>query len=110
VHVSVRDERPARAILKITANYGTYDLHISEIVLPIGDRKYAYYVLQDEDVIAGFDNAPDPEALKLKYGAHYGQHRLELIPHQHSTGKTGVSLTDAVSFDQFIAWIEENLQ
>jgi len=57
-----------------------------------------------------FDNAPNPEALKLKYGTHYAQHRLELVPHLHSAGKTHVSLTDVVGFEQFIAWIEENLQ
>jgi len=109
VHVLVRDERPTRALLKITAKYGTYDFHISEIALPSGRRKYAYYVLKDKDVVAGFDNAPDPEALKLKYGTHYSQHRLELVPHLHSAGKAHVSLTDVVDFEQFIAWIEENL-
>jgi len=109
VQVLARDERPARALLKITARYGDYDIYITEVVLFDDVRKYAYYVLQADSIIAGFDNAPDPDALKLKYGTHYAQHRLELIPHLHSAAKTQVSLTDALEFEQFIAWIDQYL-
>lgn len=104
-----RDERPARALLKITATYGSYTLHILDIVFPDGSRKYAYYVLQNDTVIVGFDNTPDPEALQLKYGARYTQHRLETIPHIHTANKTVVALTDEIDFDQFVVWIQENL-
>jgi hypothetical protein len=109
VQVLAYDERPARALILSNARYGDYDIYITEVVLSDDTRKYAYYALKDEQVIAGFDNAPDPDALKIKYGAHYTRHRLELVPHLHHAGKTQVSLTDALDFDQFIAWIDRHL-
>jgi hypothetical protein len=109
VNLEIRDERPERALLKLTARYGDFDLYISDIVFPDGSHKYAYYVLQQQKVISGFDNAPDPEVLKLKYGAEYTQHRLESIPHVHGTDKTHALLTDIMDFEQFLAWVQTNL-
>lgn len=111
VHVTLlaRDERPQRALLKFAARYGDFDLHISEIVFPDGSRKYAYYVLNNQKIIIGFDNAPDPEVLKLKYGTKYAQRRLEPLPHMHTANKASVMLTDATEFEHFLTWIQENL-
>ena len=109
VNLIIRDERPERALLKLTTRYGDFDLYISELVFPDESRKYAYYVLQQQKVIAGFDNAPDPEVLKLKYGAEYVQHRLELIPHMHSVDKMTATLTDIMDVEQFLAWVQTNL-
>ena len=105
----VREERPQRALLKLTARYNDFELHISEIVFPDGSRKYAYYVLNNQKIIVGFDNAPDPEALKLKYGTKYARHRLETLPHRHTANKANIMLTDAIEFEQFLTWIQENL-
>lgn len=74
-----------------------------------GERKYAYYILQADEVIAGFDNAPDPQALKLKYGASYTKYRQERIPHQHTTRKETLILTNELSFAEFLDWLAENL-
>lgn len=109
VNLVIRDERPERALLKFTARYGDFDLYISEVVFPDESRKYAYYVLSQQKVIAGFDNAPDPEVLKLTYGVEYVQHRLELIPHMHGADKLTATLTDSMDVEQFLAWVQRNL-
>lgn len=109
VNLVIRDERPERALLKLTARYREYELCVSEIVFPNRSRKYAYYILQQQKIIAGFDNAPDPEVLKLKYGTEYVQHRLELTPHMHGVGKMTATLTDNMDIEQFLAWVQTNL-
>jgi hypothetical protein len=103
------DERSERALLNLTARYGDFDLYVSEIVFPNGSRKYAYYVLHHQKVIVGFDNAPDPEVLKLKYGVEYARHRLELLPHAHSADKMSTMLTEVMDFEQFLVWVQANL-
>jgi len=105
----MRDGRPERALLKLNARYGDFDLYISEIVFPNELRKYAYYVLRQKKVIAGFDNAPDPEMLKLKYGPEYVQHRLEPLPHMHGVDKMTATLMDCMDAEQFLAWVQTNL-
>ncbi len=109
VNLVMRDERPERALLKLTARYEDFALYISEVVFPNESRKYAYYVLQQQKVIAGFDNAPDPEVLKLRYGVEYVQHRLEQLPHMHGIDKMAVTLTDIMDVEKFLAWIQTNL-
>lgn len=104
-----RDERPQRAILEIKGYYGTYRVHLREVWRVDGSRKYAYYVLHKSKIITGFDNAPDPRALRLKYGADYAGHRLELIPHRHSADKRTIELTDEMDCFAFIGWIQQNL-
>lgn len=41
VNLILRDERPERALLKLTARYGEFDLYISEIEFADESRKYA---------------------------------------------------------------------
>jgi hypothetical protein len=65
------DSTPQRAILRIQAAYGPYRITVTELFSD-GVRKYRYYVLRGDWVEAGFDNSPDPRALRLKYG-HIGE-------------------------------------
>ncbi|MFN8454366.1 MAG: hypothetical protein U0401_06800 [Anaerolineae bacterium] len=80
-------ERPDVAILEMQGNYGIYQAHLREIWRADGSRKYAYYLLHQSAIIVGFDNAPDPRALRLKYGQNYAYHRLALVPHRHTQYK-----------------------
>ena len=109
VNLVMREERPERALLKLTAQYDDFTLYISEVVSPEGSRKYAYYALYQQKVVVGFDNAPDPEVLKLKYSADYTQHRLEFVPHAHNADKMRVTLTDIMDVEQFLTWAKINL-
>lgn len=95
------------SILELSAEYGPYRLHVREIWRADGSRKYAYYVLDGETVIAGFDNAADPRALRLKYGPNYTKQRLEPVPHQHTTGKQSVALTAEMDCVALFAWLQE---
>lgn len=104
-----RDEKPARARLEMTAVYGLYHVRLLEILAPGAERKYAYYIFRGDEVIAGFDNAADPRALRLKYGADYTRHRLERIPHCHTDNKVSLSLTEEMDCSRFITWVQTNL-
>lgn len=61
------DATPDRSILRINADYGKYQILVTELFSD-GIRKYRYYVMRGDWVEAGFDNAPDPRAIRLKYG------------------------------------------
>ena len=76
------DHSPERAILRLTARHGRYRVFITEIVSR-ASRQYRYYVLDGDIVVAGFDNAPDARALRLRYGRQRKKHIGELIPHLH---------------------------
>lgn len=104
-----REERPDIALLEMAGDYGVYQVCLREIRRTDGTRKYAYYVLDQSEVIAGFDNACDPRALRLKYGREYARHRLESVPHRHTRGKTDVELTDEIDCAAFIAWVKAEL-
>ncbi len=87
------DTTPERAILRLQAKYGQYRVYITEL-LDKRIRKYRYYALKDEWIEAGFDNSPDPRALRLKYGRIDKQHTGEYIPHLHQENKTQLELTE----------------
>jgi hypothetical protein len=61
------DFTPERTILHLQGECGSCKILITEL---FSDkvRKYRYYVLQGNRVEAGFDNAPDPRAIRMKYG------------------------------------------
>lgn len=61
------DTAPDRSILRINADYGKYQILVTELFSD-GIRKYRYYVMRGDWVEAGFDNASDPRAIRLKYG------------------------------------------
>lgn len=102
------DTTSDRAILRIQAEYGKYQILVTELFSD-GLRKYRYYVLHGKWVEAGFDNSPDPRAIRLKYGeigqAHAGEH----IPHLHLEDKTQLSLTEEMTFTEFVSWVKGNL-
>lgn len=102
------DATPARAILRIQARYGLYRVFVTELV-SVSARKYRYYVLRDNNVEAGFDNSPDPRALRLKYGRIGEAHAGELIPHLHLMNKSNLQLTEEISFMDFVDWLRQNL-
>ena len=104
-----RDERPARALIDLEGQWGIYRIIISEIILPGGDIRYAYYVLDaDNCLVHGFDNTPDVRAIKQRYGRDYRQHLGERIPHKHDASDV-LSLTEPMTLESFITWLQENL-
>jgi len=102
------DATPDRAILRIEAEYGKYQILVTELFSD-GLRKYRYYVLRGDWVEAGFDNAPDPRAICLKYGKVGKEHTAEHIPHLHLDDKTRLSLTEEMTFAEFVHWLKGNL-
>lgn len=95
---------PERQILKLTAQYKQHRLFITELWSD-QNRKYRCYLLRENEVIAGFDNAPDPRAIKMKYGG-LSDHIGELVPHLHLKNKTELRLTDEMFFTDFLGWLE----
>jgi len=107
--IVVRDEQPNRSLLELQAPYGPYRIRLLEVIVAGSTRKYSYCVLRGDHVIVGFDNAPDSQALRLKYGKEFSRYRHERIPHRHSTGKSQVELTTELTCADFIAWVHANL-
>lgn len=102
------DATPDRSILKIEADHGKYQILVTELFSD-GLRKYRYYVLKGSWVEAGFDNAPDPRAIRLKYGKIGDEHAGENVPHLHREDKTKLSLTEEMTFQNFVEWLKNNL-
>jgi hypothetical protein len=103
------DQTPQRAILRLEGKYGPYQVLITELVSEAG-RKYSYYVLSGSRVEAGFDNTPDPRAIRLKYGHIGSDHSGETVPHLHLEDKTRLELTDEVTFEEFLAWVRSHIK
>ena len=102
------DTTPDRSILRINAEYGKYQILVTEL-FSYGIRKYRYYVMRGGWVEAGFDNAPDPRAIRLKYGKIGGEHAGENVPHLHREDKAKLSLTEEMAFQDFVDWVKGNL-
>lgn len=98
------DHTPRRSILVVVCRYGAYTVRITEIVGQT-ERKYRYYVLESDAVVAGFDNAADPRVVQKKYGRAYRQHIGELIPHLHLENKSKLELTEEMTVGRFIDWL-----
>ncbi|MEK6751392.1 MAG: hypothetical protein AABZ00_03920 [Chloroflexota bacterium] len=103
------DATPDRSILRINAEYGKYQILVT-VLFSDGVRKYRYYVMRGNWVEAGFDNAPDPRAIRLKYGKIGEEHAGENVPHLHREDKTELSLTEEMTFQNFVDWLNGNLQ
>lgn len=94
------DVETERAILAIDGLYGPYRVVVKEVV-GSEHRRYAYYLLQGERILLGFDNHADRAALRLKYGDTFSAHISELVSHRHGPDKSSITLTepwDAVRF------------
>jgi hypothetical protein len=102
------DDTPNRSILRINAEYSKYQILVTELFSD-GIRKYRYYVMRGNWVEAGFDNAPDPRGLKLKYGKIGEEHAGENVPHLHREDKTQLYLTEEMTFAGFVDWLKSNL-
>ncbi len=102
------DATPERTILQIHGNYGVYKVFITEL-LSEEIRKYRYYILKKNRVEAGFDNASDPRAIRLKYGKIGSEYAGRYIPHLHLNDKTTIELTENMTFFGFIHWMKENV-
>jgi hypothetical protein len=102
------DVTPKRAILHLQAQYGDYRILVTELFSD-GLRKYRYYVLREDWVEAGFDNSPDPQAIRLKYGKISKEHSGEPVPHGHRQNKTELSLTEEMTLVDFLTWLKDSL-
>lgn len=102
------DATPDRAILRLTAQRGPLRIIVTELSTD-GERKYNYYALQGDYVLAGFDNSADPGAIRLKYGRIGSAHANELVPHLHTENKQRLELTDDFGFDSFLEWLRQNV-
>ena len=102
------DATPDRSILRIEAEYGKYQILVTEL---FSDRlrKYRYYMMRGDRVEAGFDNAPDPRAIRLKYEKIGEEHAGENVPHLHREDKTQLHLTEEMTFQDFVDWVKSNL-
>ncbi len=99
----------SHAVLNLEGSWGNYRIVASEIHRNNGTVKYSYYVLDKNNVmVAGFDNSPDRFALRLKYGPTFSAHLHEELPHQHPPDGD-IRLTEWMDFEEFLAWVEENL-
>jgi len=96
-----QDYSVKRILLKISGNIRNLKVRITE-VLDEDKRKYAYYLINKDLVVLGFDNAPDIKALKIKYGKNYVHHLEERIPHFHGKEKKNTELTKEISFKEFL--------
>lgn len=105
---STIDTTPERAILRLQAIYGHYQVFITEVLDQEG-RTYRYYVLSGMWVEAGFDNSADARALRLKYGRIGRDHAGETIPHLHRADKTQLELTEEMTVNRFLQWLQEHL-
>jgi len=101
----ITDSTPERAILRIEAEYRGLRVIAAELLVAGKERKYSYYVLQGNDVVAGFDNSPDPRALRQKYGRIGSLHERMPIPHMHTEGKQDLELTEEFFFHSFLEWL-----
>ena len=101
------DSSPQRTILKLNARYGDLRIIVVELFSD-SQRKYRYYALLENWVMVGFDNSPDPRAIRLKYGRIGKEHVRKLVPHIHLHDKTELELTDEIAFTDFVAWLQEN--
>ena len=102
------DATPDRSILRIEAEYGKYQILVTELFSD-GLRKYRYYMMRGDRVEAGFDNAPDPRAIRLKYEKIGEEHTGENVPHLHREDKTQLHLTEEMTFQDFVDWVKSNL-
>lgn len=102
------DVTPQRVILRLEGRYGLYRLFVTELISG-KERQYRYYVLREDWVEAGFDNSPDPRAIRLKYGSIGQEHAGEYIPHLHRSDKTELFLTKEMDFSAFVVWLQKNL-
>lgn len=70
---------------------------------------YSYHVLEQGEVVMGFDNYPDRRALEQKYGEDFTSHLFELIPHMHGPRKQTMALTEEMNLEAFVELLGQQL-
>ena len=108
VQIVELDQTPKRSILVLTCYWGKYAIRITEIVSTT-ERKYRYYILDGDYIVAGFDNAADPKVIRLKYGRSYRRYLGRLVPHLHLDDKNRLELTDEMTVKRLVSWLRDNL-
>lgn len=98
------DFNPDRVLWEIHGSKGEYQIRLKEIHTLAG-RLYSYYLIRHNDVVVGFDNYPDRQVLRQKYGDDFQQHLFEQTPHKHGLRKTTLELTEDMSVEAFLAFI-----
>ncbi len=99
---------PQRTLWEVHGTLGKYSIRLKEIHSPRG-RMYSFYVIYSGNVIIGFDNYPDRQALYAKYQEAFTSHLDELIPHKHTTGKAALELTEAMTADMFHDYLRNEI-
>lgn len=102
------EQSQQRAIYELHGLWKGYDIRLKAIYSSKG-RMYSYYVLKQQRIIVGFDNYPDRQVLKQKYGQQFNQHLSDLISHKHSLDKQTVELTKFIDIKSFFEWLEATL-
>ncbi|MFP4420075.1 MAG: hypothetical protein ACLFRG_05980 [Desulfococcaceae bacterium] len=101
------DTTPKRALLTLRGKYEFCEIFVTE--LRAGrERKYRFYAIREGTVAAGFDNAPDPRALRMKFGKINPKNIGTPIPHLHLDNKTRLVLTEEITLSDFVQWLREN--
>ncbi len=86
--------------------YGHLHIRLKEIHTST-ERLYSYYVLKENEVIVGWDNYPDRQVLRQKYGRDFHRHLFESVPHKHGFRKTTLELTEEMSVAVFLEYFNE---
>lgn len=101
VVIKAQDFSEQRALLQFEGMWQNHRIVVTEIVRP-SSRAYAYYVLRNDQVVWAWDNAPDREALRLKFGKEFSKHIHDEIPHAHSRDGA-IRLIPEKMFSEFVA-------
>ena len=108
LRILLHEHSGIRARVKLRGRWQHYQIAVSEVLLQEG-RLYFYYVLERGEVVVGFDNAPDNNMLRQIYGAKFSEHQHERIAHKHGFRKQACELTDEMTFEDFLGWLDSNL-
>lgn len=93
-----------RTLWEIYGTWGKYNIRLKEIYSAKG-RMYSFYAILANNVVIGFDNYPDRQALYAKYQEAYASHLDELVPHKHTANKETLELTEAMTVDKFLDYL-----
>ena len=104
IEVERLDRNPERALWEVHGMRGPYHIRLKEIHTQT-ERLYSYYILKENEVVAGWDNYPDRQVLRQKYGKDVHKHLFESIPHKHGFHKATIELTEEMSVALFLQYV-----
>lgn len=97
-----------RTLWEVHGTWGKYNVRFKEVRSAKG-RMYSFYVIDTSNVVIGFDNYPDRQALYAKYQEAFASHLDELIPHKHTANKKTLELTKAITVDTFLDYLRKEI-